>query len=103
MEQNNNVTPLVNMIVADIRDIIHEKLSAAMASEKMTEDKSNDKPQRYIYGIKGIEELFHVSHRTAQEYKNTFLQPAVLQNGKKIMIPVDQALELFNQNQRKHE
>ena len=102
MEQNNNVTPLVNMIVADIRDIIHEKLSAAMAKER-TEEKSSEKPQRYIYGIKGIEELFHVSHRTAQEYKNTFLQPAVLQNGKKIMIPVDQALELFNKNQRKHE
>ena len=59
------------------------------------------KPVRYIYGIKGIEDFFHVSHKTAQEYKNTFLKPAVNQNGRKICIDADLAMQLFNENEAK--
>ena len=50
-----------------------------------------------IYGIKGIEDLFHVSHKTAQNYKNTFLQPAVYQRERIIVTDRDLALELFNE------
>lgn len=61
------------------------------------------KPRRFIYGIRGIEEYFHVSHKTAQEYKNTFLKPAVNQNGRKICVDADLAMQLFNENEaQKH-
>ena len=50
----------------------------------------------YKYGIRGIRELFNVSHATAQRYKNTFLKPAIKQNGQKIIIDVAKALELFD-------
>ncbi len=48
-----------------------------------------------VYGLKGIRELFGVSTTTALKYKKTWLQPAVIQRGQKIIIDVAKALELF--------
>ena len=58
-----------------------------------------DKPTgRLVYGLAGIEELFHVSHKTAQYYyKDHIICEAVRQNGRKIVTDVDLALKLFNQ------
>lgn len=50
----------------------------------------------YVYGLKGIKALFGVSHTTAQRYKNTFLAPAVTQRGKKLVVDVAKAMDLFN-------
>ena len=52
--------------------------------------------KRYIYGLRGIRQLFNVSHATAQRYKDTIIKDAVLQNGRKIIIDADKAMELFN-------
>lgn len=54
-------------------------------------------PRRYVYGLRGIRDLFGVSHTTAQRYKNTFLAPAIAQRGRKIIVDVEKALQLFNQ------
>ena len=51
--------------------------------------------KRYVYGLKGIQSLFHCSHLTAQRYKDGFLAPAVMQQGRKIVVDVEQAVELF--------
>ena len=48
-----------------------------------------------VYGLRGIQELFGCSHKTAQAYKDSFLRPAVRQNGRKIVVDRDLALELF--------
>lgn len=52
--------------------------------------------KRYVFGLRGISELFNVSHPTAQRYKNTFLAPAIMQRGRKIVVDVAKALELYN-------
>lgn len=52
--------------------------------------------KRYVFGIKGIQELFNVSHATAQKYKDGILKDAVFQSGRKIVVDADKALELFN-------
>ena len=52
--------------------------------------------KRYAHGLKGIQELFNVSHATAQKYKDGILKEAVFQSGRKIVVDVDKALELFN-------
>lgn len=52
--------------------------------------------KRYVYGLKGIQELFNVSHGTAQKYKDGILKDAVFQSGRKIVVDADKALELFN-------
>jgi len=59
------------------------------------------KPKEYIYGLRGIMFLFGVSHKTAQQYKNTFLAPACDQVGKTIIVDRDLAVELFEQTGRK--
>lgn len=50
---------------------------------------------RLTYGIKGIEELFGVSHKTAQRLKDHDIKEAVVQNGRMIVVDVDKAMRLF--------
>lgn len=54
-------------------------------------------PHHFKYGLKAIEELFGVSHATAQTYKNTFLAPAVQQHNKTIIVDVETARKLFDE------
>ena len=51
--------------------------------------------KRYVYGIPGIMELLNVSETTAHRLKKTVLAPAVSQQGRKIIVDADKALELF--------
>lgn len=80
--------PLAALTIGQFKDLMRE-FTCTPAPKTDTE-------KRYVYGLKGIEELFSVSHATAQHYKDTILQPAVIQNGRKIMIDVDLAVELFH-------
>lgn len=52
-------------------------------------------PKQLVYGLSGIRRLFNVSHATAFRYKNTILKGAVSQHGRKIVVDVELALELF--------
>ncbi|MBR5705671.1 MAG: DUF3853 family protein [Deltaproteobacteria bacterium] len=52
---------------------------------------------RYVYGLKGIMQLFGVSNMTAQRYKKGVIKAAVSQYGRKIVTNADLALELFRQ------
>jgi hypothetical protein len=57
--------------------------------------------RKYVYGLKGIEELFHVSHATAQKLKNGVLKDAVSQQGRILLVDVEKALRLFgNKNDK---
>ena len=40
-------------------------------------------------------QLFNVSNMTAQRYKRTIIKDAVSQNGRKIVVDAEKALELF--------
>ena len=65
--------------------------------EEVNTETATTKTRRYVYGLRGIANLFHVSLPTAQKYKNTFLAPAVTQRGRKIAIDVEKAIECYNQ------
>lgn len=54
-----------------------------------------DPERQFVYGLRGIELLFGVSHKTAQAWKNTWLAPACSQLGRVIMVDRDKAIELF--------
>lgn len=54
-----------------------------------------ERPKQYVYGLAGIRKLFNVSHATAQRYKDTIIKDAVMQNGRKIIVDVDKAMDLF--------
>lgn len=52
--------------------------------------------KRYVYGIRGIAELFGCSISTANKIKKEGkIKSAILQYGRKIIVDADLALELF--------
>ena len=61
-------------------------------------DQKEHSPKNYVYGLRGIQDLFQCSHTQAQRYKDGLLKPAIIQSGRKIMVDVDTAVMLFNQN-----
>lgn len=50
----------------------------------------------YMKGLSAIEEIFQVSTRTAWKWKNSWLSPAISQQGKTIVVNTAKAIELFN-------
>lgn len=70
--------------------------------QTITQQKENVvelKDDKYVFGLKGICELLGVCERTALRYKNTFLQPAIKQHGRKIVVDKEKALQLFSEIQ----
>jgi hypothetical protein len=57
---------------------------------------------RYVFGIAGIARLLGCSKTMVCEYrKNGWIEPAIKQNGRKIVCDAKLALELFGQNNKK--
>lgn len=85
----NKETPIAMLTVGQLMELLN--------SEKKQETVSTpEQSKRLVYGLRGIRTLFNVSHATAQRYKDTIIKDAVLQNGRKIIVDADKALELFN-------
>lgn len=90
-----DTTKLSELTVADLRDLLYEIQSGnTQGAAKPT--------GRLVYGLNGIRELFHCSHKQAQYYKDNVIKGAVSQNGRKIVVDVDKALELFNERGKRH-
>jgi hypothetical protein len=85
----NSSTPIALLTVGQLMELLN--------SEKKQETVSiPETSKRLVYGLHGIRNLFNVSHATAFRYKETIIKDAVSQNGRKIVVDVDKALELFN-------
>lgn len=92
---DNQVVVLTGAQLREFAAVIVRETIETMQSESA--NMTTAEP-RFVYGLRGIRELFNVSHSTAQEYKNTFLQPAVEQRGRKIKINADLAEQLFDEH-----
>jgi hypothetical protein len=95
MEQVAVFTP--EQLKAFTVEVVRETLAAG----QLNAGNADNTQRRFVYGLRGIRELFNVSHPTAQQYKNTFLRPAITQRGRKIMVDVEKAIELFNAYQNR--
>ena len=84
-------TPLAMLTIGQLSSFLG--LDARDDEKQSPDDKSG---RSYVYGLKGIQELFHVSHTTAQIYKDGILKDAVYQSGRKIVVDVEKAIKLFN-------
>ena len=85
----NKETPIAMLTVGQLMELLN--------SEKKQETVSKpESSKRLVYGLHGIRNLFNVSHATAFRYKETIIKDAVSQQGRKIVVDVDKALELFN-------
>lgn len=82
-----------------LKEFAIEAARAALQMAQELPDPEVPSTKRYVYGLRGIRDLFNVSHVTAQRYKDTFLADAIVQRGRKIMIDADKAIELYNQHQ----
>jgi hypothetical protein len=81
--------PLWQLSVAQFLDVLNA------ANKKNTPKPSA--PKELLYGLRGIEQLFGVSHATAQKWKDGCLRGAVSQRGRKIVIDKAEALRLFDE------
>ena len=87
-------TLIATLTVGDLRQLFRE-----FQSEKI---KEVVRPHgRTGHGLHSIECEFGVSHKTAQAYKDGILAPAVSQRGRKIVVDLDYARELFNESKGK--
>ena len=97
-------TYLVHLTIGDLIEILKEEFPILTKSSASTDGSSpSDEPSftgRLVYGIVGIENLFNVSHKTAQAWKNTWLAPAVKQNGRKIVTDVEYAFKLYDSTKK---
>ena len=105
-------TFIVQLTVEQLVDILKQEfplltLTKADLQPPKKEEKKKDEKEpfmgRKLYGIKGIEDFFNVSHKTAFTWKETWLKPAVKQRGRKIVIDADLALKLFEKNEKKEQ
>lgn len=74
-------------------NIVKETIEAIKAAPEQIAES----PTEYRYGLRAIRDMFGVCHATAQQYKNTFLRPAIEQRGRKIRINVPLAQKLYNE------
>ena len=89
-------TPLDRITVGELFEML-ERHFGTSAQRGRSEAAQDAQPKHLLYGIKGIEDFFGVSHRTAQTYKDGILKPAVRQVGRKIVTDADLALQLFTE------
>lgn len=91
MTEVTRETPLFQLTAGQLADFLKALCSGA---SNETEPGAQE-PHHFVYGLKGIMDLFNVSNVTAQRYKNGIIKDAVKQYGRKIVIDADKALELF--------
>ena len=91
-------TPLVQMTAGQLADYLNSRAAVpAQAAAPAPAAAQGAAPRRFVYGIKGIMQLFGVSNVTAQRYKRGIIREAVSQNGRIIVVDADRALQLFNE------
>ena len=91
---------LVDLTVDEFRELMHQELDNQNTPVEYT-GCSTTEPKRLAYGLRGIQELFHCSHKQAQFYKDHIISQAVMQHGRKIVVDADLALKLFDERRKK--
>ncbi len=82
--------------IGELLEVLDEHFEGKRPSDAATENTG-----RRVYGLKGIQDLFGVSHKTAQRLKDHDIKGAVVQNGRMIVVDVDKAMKLFNKKRKK--
>lgn len=85
-----NETPIAMLTVGQLKEILF-----GSDFKEFTKDKS----KKYAYGIAGIQSIFNCSRATANRIKSSGkIDAAINQVGRKIIIDVDFALQLFTKD-----
>lgn len=91
---DDNTKPVWQLTVGELIDILETKLD--ISSTTKTEIETNEK-REYVYGLSGLARILGCSKNHASKLKRTgMFDEAIIQNGRKIIIDKEKALELFN-------
>ncbi len=88
----NDGTPIVTLTLGQLKEALQPQQAAMPDLTAYT-------PEAHVFGLRGIMKLLGVSKATAQRYKDGILRPSVMQNGRKIVVDKQKAIELFKQAQ----
>lgn len=97
MQKIADSTLLFQLTVEQFRELVRSEIGNQITPVEAT----GSTTPHLVYGLRGIQQLFGCSHRTAQFYKDHVIQQAVCQNGRKIVVDADMALKLFNERREK--
>jgi hypothetical protein len=85
-------TPVWQLTARELIDLF----VGSMRPEEQSAKPSFEHCDKYVYGIAGIAKLLGVSNTMVYEYrKQGWIEPAIKQNGRKIVCDAPLALELF--------
>lgn len=84
-------TRIIDLTVAQLAEVIDKAVEESLRRRTTQETQS-----RFVYGIKGIAEIFGVSERQARYIKSSgVISKAIRQQGRTIVTDVGMALQLF--------
>jgi hypothetical protein len=84
-------TRIIDLTVAQLKEVIDRAVEESLARRQ-----PQDTPPRFVYGIKGIAEIFGVSERQARYIKSSgVISRAIRQQGRTIVTDAAMALQLF--------
>lgn len=82
--------PLYTLTVGEFFQMMEDFVKRAADGSKDTTSAEADKPTgRLVYGLAGIGELFHVSHKTAQYYKDHVISVSIPSKSSNPSVPSD--------------
>ncbi|UWX66175.1 DUF3853 family protein [Empedobacter stercoris] len=86
--------PIWQLTVAELKEI----LSSSNQNQNKPKEKTSPSVKiEYVYGINGLAKLLGCSKSHASKLKSEgIFDEAIIQNGRKIIVNKDKALELFN-------
>ena len=100
MQTLSENTPLSQLTVGQFRDLVRGEFGRLIPPA--TGPDVDSRPSgRLVFGLRGVQSLFNCSHKQAQYYKDHIIKEAVMQNGRKIVVDADYALQLFNERRAK--
>lgn len=89
-------TPIAMLTVGQLKSVLESSLNerTVKQNEAMPEPK-----KRFEHGVSGIRRIFNCSYPTAHRLKQTILKPAIIQQGRLILVDVEMALKLFKEHE----
>ena len=88
-------TRIIDLTVAQLAEVIDKAVEESL---RRRQDSGQTQPQ-FVYGIKGIAQVFGVSERQARYIKSSgVINKAIRQQGRTIVTDADLALQLFGRH-----
>lgn len=98
--KTNQPKRVIDLTLDELLDAVEDRVKAAIAGTGTQEQPTE--PKRYVYGLRGLQELFGCSKTTASRLKSSGrIDGAITQVGALIIIDADKAVELAGRKEDK--